>query len=96
MLNEIEISCVASNLPEYIEIDLKDLELNQSIHLSDVKFPEGVECPQILKGDNVVVSIQKAKVVKADEVKEDSPESETTPKDEDKEAKKVEISDKDK
>lgn len=40
---DIDIRCVASKLPEYIEVDLSNLHVDQIIHLSDLKLPEHVE-----------------------------------------------------
>jgi large subunit ribosomal protein L25 len=42
VMTEIEISCLPKNIPEFIEIDVAELDLHSSIHLSDVVFPEGV------------------------------------------------------
>ena len=41
-MTEIEVSCLPKNLPEFIELDITELELNQVLHLSDVTVPEGV------------------------------------------------------
>jgi large subunit ribosomal protein L25 len=43
VLNELDIACLAKDLPASIEIDLAGLELGHSIHISDVKLPKGVE-----------------------------------------------------
>lgn len=40
--NEIEIRCLPGDLPEYIEVDMAEVEVGQVIHLSDVTLPEGV------------------------------------------------------
>jgi large subunit ribosomal protein L25 len=40
---EIEIKCLAKNLPEFIEVDLKELASGHSLHVSDLKLPEGVK-----------------------------------------------------
>ena len=40
---EVEVTCLPANLPNFIEVDVKPLQLGQSIHLSDLKLPEGVE-----------------------------------------------------
>src|SRR5690606_2365912 len=45
LLTEIEISCFPKDLPEYIEVDVGLLELNDMLHLRDLKLPEGVEIP---------------------------------------------------
>lgn len=42
-LIDIEIKCVASALPDHIDVDLSNLELDSSIHLSDIKLPKGAE-----------------------------------------------------
>lgn len=42
-VSDLEISCLPADLPEYIEVDLIDLELGQIVHLSDIQLPPGVE-----------------------------------------------------
>ena len=42
-LNDVEVSCLPKDLPEFIEIDLAKLEVGTVIHLSDLKLPKGVE-----------------------------------------------------
>lgn len=44
--NELEVSCLPADLPEFIEVDLGALEVGQSIHLSDLKLPKGVSAVQ--------------------------------------------------
>jgi len=57
-LNDIAIQCLPDDLPEYIEVDLKDLELNQLLHVNDLVMPKGVEPVSKLKQDNpAVVSV---------------------------------------
>ncbi len=63
-LVDIEIACLPGALPEYIEVDLADLDVGDSIHLTDIKLPEGVEIITLLQeGDHdlTVVSITAAK-----------------------------------
>lgn len=60
-LTDVEISCLPKDLPEFIAIDLIDLEVGDSIHLSDLKLPEGVEIPELRLGrehDDAVVTAQ--------------------------------------
>lgn len=67
-MNEAEISCLPKNLPEYIEVDLANLEIGHSIHLSEIKLPEGVEFVQLAHGNDAgVVSINKPKVAAVEE-----------------------------
>jgi len=42
-LNEVEISCLPKDLPAFIEVDLGEMKLGDTVHLSDVKLPKGVE-----------------------------------------------------
>ncbi len=42
VLTEVEVSCLAADLPEFIEVDLKDLAAGHSIHVADIKLPKGV------------------------------------------------------
>lgn len=65
---EIEIRCLPENLPEFIEIDLSQLKLDESLHLSDVKLPFGVELGSAIDEEHNVpiVSIHLPKVSKTD------------------------------
>ena len=42
VLNELEITCLPAKLPEFIEVDLTELDISRPIHISDLKLPEGV------------------------------------------------------
>jgi large subunit ribosomal protein L25 len=57
MRNEAEVSCLPKDLPEYIEVDISGLSLNESIHLSQLKVPEGVVLVELAKEDAAVVAI---------------------------------------
>ncbi|MGB1110556.1 MAG: 50S ribosomal protein L25/general stress protein Ctc [Gammaproteobacteria bacterium] len=50
-LAEVNIMCKAKDLPEYIEVDLADVDVGQTVHLSDIKFPEGVESVELSHGE---------------------------------------------
>ncbi|MFL6582596.1 MAG: 50S ribosomal protein L25/general stress protein Ctc [Burkholderiales bacterium] len=56
VMNEIDITCLPDNLPEFIEVDLQNLEIGAAVHLSDIKIPQGVESVQLSRGDNAVVA----------------------------------------
>jgi large subunit ribosomal protein L25 len=69
VMAELDITCLPADLPEFIEVDLKDLELGHSLHVSDLKLPQGVEPMSKLKADNPsVVTIQVPKEVAVEEV----------------------------
>jgi large subunit ribosomal protein L25 len=58
MMTEIEVTCLPRNLPEFIELDVSKLELNELLHLSDIAVPEGVEFVALAHGqDPAVISI---------------------------------------
>ena len=73
MLNEVEVSCLPKNLPEFINIDMLELKLGDTVHLSDIQLPEGVQIASLVSGgDDVIV----ASVHKHKEVVEEAPEGE--------------------
>ena len=66
LINDIDITCLASNLPEYLEVDVAELDVGDSIFLSALNLPDGVEIPSLSLGedrDQAVVSITEAKVL---------------------------------
>ncbi len=73
---DIEVSCLPSALPEFIEVDLTALDIGSSLHLTDIVLPEGVEIPVLAQGgdhDHVVAQVMKTKGV-AEEVEESEEE----------------------
>ena len=50
MATEVEISTLPANLPEYLEVDLLNVEVGTTLHLSDIKLPEGVSIPVLAQG----------------------------------------------
>lgn len=75
-LSDIEVRCQAQALPEFIEVDISKMVLDQIIHISDLRFPKGVEAnvPNLDKEhDHAVISIHSVKVAS-----EEMPEEETT------------------
>ena len=76
-LTEVAVECLPKDLPEYIEVDLSALEVGESIHLSDLKVPDGVTLTELARGedhDSSVVSIYVKRVV--EEVEEIAPTAE--------------------
>jgi large subunit ribosomal protein L25 len=57
MRTETEVSCLPKDLPEFIEVDISGLSLNESIHLSQLKIPAGVVLVELAKDDVAVVAI---------------------------------------
>ncbi|MEM6639434.1 MAG: 50S ribosomal protein L25/general stress protein Ctc [Pseudomonadota bacterium] len=49
--NDVDIACLPGNLPEYIEVDVSKMDIDDLLHLSDIALPEGVELPDLSQGD---------------------------------------------
>ncbi len=49
-LTEVTVSCLPKDLPEFLEVDLEQLEVGSIIHLSELKLPAGVEIPELKLG----------------------------------------------
>jgi len=67
---DLHIACLPGNLPEYIEVDISGLELDASLHVSDLTLPEGVEAVDLLHGDDhdhIVAAIHLPRAEKAEE-----------------------------
>ena len=70
---EVEITCLPKDLPEYLTVDTLHMDIGDSIHLSQIPIPEGVEVPALVHGtehDQPVVSIQVSRVTEVEEVAE--------------------------
>ena len=57
ILNEIEVSCLPANLPEFIEVDLSTVTKGQTIHLSNITLPKGVTAVSHGAEDPVLVTV---------------------------------------
>ena len=55
-INELDVQCLPKDLPEFIEVDLSTMEAGQSVHISQIKLPVGVELGQHGEGDPVVAT----------------------------------------
>ena len=80
-MSTIEVACLPANLPQFIEIDVAALEVDHTIHLTDVVFPEGVTSVELGKGeghDQAVVTIHtpKGETVTDEEASEEAPAAE--------------------
>jgi large subunit ribosomal protein L25 len=55
VMNDIDISCLPADLPNFIEVDLANLTIGHSVHVKELTFPKGVE-PVLHRGENPVVA----------------------------------------
>ena len=84
-VSEIEIIALPKDLPEYLEIDAANLALGESLHLSDIKMPKGVEIAAFSHGDESedhdydigILSVVKTRV--EEEVSDEAPEADEVP-----------------
>jgi large subunit ribosomal protein L25 len=70
LMTEVEVSCLPRDLPEYFEVDISHLELDDMLYLSDIKVPEGVELTELTHGeghDHAIVSVHLIKAAAVEE-----------------------------
>lgn len=73
IITDLEISCLPADLPEYIKVDVQHLEIGDSIHLSEVQLPPGVELSELIhdeEEDQAIIQVQPP-VVEEEEAVED-------------------------
>ena len=56
VLTELDVSCLPKDLPEFISVDVGELAAGNTIHLSNLQLPEGVEIPALMKGEDLPVA----------------------------------------
>ena len=91
---EVEVTCLPKDIPEYIEVDVSELNKGESIHLSELKVPEGVVLTALTHGegyDAQVVDVHATKVIVEEEPVAETDEE--APAEEDKSEEKSEDSD---
>lgn len=52
IMSDIEVSCLPDDLPEYLELDLSKMQLNDILHLSNISLPKGVDIVALTHGDD--------------------------------------------
>jgi len=77
-IREIEIMCLAGNIPESIDVDIQNLNLGESMRLTEISLPEGSEIPGLTEEtDQMVVSVNAPKAVEEDPIEEELEDGET-------------------
>ena len=81
-MTELEVQCLPKDLPEYLEVDMAEIDLGQTVHISDIKLPNGVESVALSHGEDhdlpvATVNKPRAEVVEepTDEASEEAAES---------------------
>ncbi len=79
LMVDVEIACLPKDLPEFIELDLAELDIGGSLHLSDLQIPDGVRLTTDISdgsADHPVVAIQRAAELEVEPEEEDVEEVE--------------------
>lgn len=71
MITDVEISCLPRDLPEYLEVDISKLELDDMLYLSDIKLPDGVDIIELQHGEEHDQAIVSVHVMRTSEVEEE-------------------------
>ena len=81
-IREIEIMCLAGNIPESIDIDIANLNLGDSLRLTEISLPEGSEIPGLSdETDQMVVSVNAPKAVEEEPIIDETVEGEEVSED---------------
>ena len=81
-IREIEIMCLAGNIPESIDIDIANLNLGDSLRLTEISLPEGSEIPGLSdETDQMVVSVNAPKAVEEEPIIDEALEGEEVSED---------------
>lgn len=64
LITDVEIQCLPKDLPEFLTVDVSELDINNSVHMSDIKLPEGVEMTAVLQDsdDYAIASITPSRI----------------------------------
>jgi large subunit ribosomal protein L25 len=72
---DVEVNCLPGDLPEFIEVDLLNVELDQTIHLTDLVLPKGVTLVELNKGETHDLAVVTIKLAKGPKVEDDTAEA---------------------
>ena len=70
---DLDIRCTPDNIPEFIEVDVSGLQIGDSIHLRDIKLPEGVEAE--IDAERTICSVTPPTVSATAATDEEAPEA---------------------
>jgi large subunit ribosomal protein L25 len=71
MRNDVEVVCLPKDLPEYLELDISELELDGYMYMSDISLPEGVEIPELAQETDQVQPIVSIHIIKEEIIEEE-------------------------
>jgi len=76
IITEVEVSCFPADLPEYVEVDLAEMELDQILHLSDLKLSDKVELIELTHGEPNDQAIVSCSIIRVAAVEDEEVEGE--------------------
>ncbi|MBV9575089.1 MAG: 50S ribosomal protein L25/general stress protein Ctc [Gammaproteobacteria bacterium] len=80
IMTDVEVACLPDDLPEFIEIDISGMQLNQILHLSDIQLPTGVELVALTHDDDkAIVSVHMPRVEEEPVIPEGAPTASEVP-----------------
>ena len=71
LITEVEIVCLPRHLPEYLDIDVSELELDEMLKLSDIQLPEGVSIPALAQGEEADRGVVSIHIIKEEIIEEE-------------------------
>jgi len=71
LISDVEVVCLPRNLPEYLEIDIGDLGLDEMRYISDIPLPEGVEIPLLAQGEEANQPIVSIHIIREEIIEEE-------------------------
>ena len=76
MRNDVEVVCLPRDLPEYLDLDISELELDGLMYMADIPLPEGVEIPELAQEVEQVQPIVSIHIIKEEIIEEEIEEEE--------------------
>ena len=71
LISDVEVVCLPRNLPEYLEIDIGHLDLDEMLYISDIPLPEGVEIPALAQGEEANQPIVSIHIIREEIIEEE-------------------------
>ena len=71
MRNDVEVVCLPKDLPEYLDLDISELELDGLMYLKDIPLPEGIEIPELAQEVEQVQPIVSIHIIKEEVIEEE-------------------------
>lgn len=80
IMSDVEVTCLPDNLPEFLEIDISQMQLNDILHLSDIKLPNGVEIVELSHdNDRPIVSVHMPRIEEEPVIETEAPSAADVP-----------------